>query len=51
MPSYSVAAAPFGLNTIAGVVSYLEEKGVGIEFGNATIPIVSGAILFDLGIM
>lgn len=41
----------FGLNTIAGVVSHLEEKGVGIEFGNATIPIVSGAILFDLGIV
>ena len=41
----------FGLNTISGVVSYLEEKGVGIEFGNATIPIVSGAILFDLGIV
>ncbi|MYH12910.1 MAG: P1 family peptidase [Rhodothermaceae bacterium] len=41
----------FGLNSVAGVVSYLEEKGVGIEFGNATIPIVSGAILFDLGIV
>ena len=41
----------FGLNAVAGVVSYLEEKGVGIEFGNATIPIVSGAILFDLGIV
>ena len=41
----------FGLNTISGVVSYLEEKGVGIKFGNATIPIVSGAILFDLGIV
>ena len=41
----------FGLNSIAGVVGYLEEKGVGIEFGNATIPIVSGAILFDLGIV
>lgn len=41
----------FGLNTISGVVSYLEEKGVGIEFGNATIPIVSGAILFDLGLI
>lgn len=41
----------FGLNTIAGVVSYLEEKGIGIEFGNATIPIVSGAILFDLGLV
>ena len=41
----------FGLSAIAGVVSYLEEKGVGIEFGNATIPIVSGAILFDLGLV
>ncbi len=41
----------FGLNTVAGVVSYLEEKGIGIEFGNATIPIVSGAILFDLGLV
>ena len=41
----------FGLNSIAGVVGYLEEKGVGIEFGNATIPIVSGAILFDLGLV
>ena len=41
----------FGLNAVSGVVSYLEEKGVGIEFGNATIPIVSGAILFDLGLV
>ena len=41
----------FGLNAVAGVVSYLEEKGIGIEFGNATIPIVSGAILFDLGLV
>ena len=36
-------------HSFAGVVGYLEEKGIGIEFGNATIPIVSGAILFDLG--
>lgn len=41
----------FGLNAVSGVMSYLEEKGVGIEFGNATIPIVSGAILFDLGLV
>ena len=41
----------FGLNAVSGVVNYLEEKGVGIEFGNATIPIVSGAILFDLGLV
>ena len=41
----------FGLNTVAGVVSHLEEKGVGFEFGNATVPIVCGAILFDLGLV
>ena len=41
----------FGLNTVAGVTGYLEERGVGIEFGNATIPIVCGAILFDLGLV
>ncbi len=41
----------FGLNTVAGVVNYLEEKGVGFEFGNATVPIVCGAILFDLGLL
>ena len=41
----------FGLNAVSGVVSYLEERSVGIEFGNATIPIVCGAILFDLGLV
>ncbi len=40
----------FGLNAVSGVVGYLEERGVGIEFGSATIPIVCGAILFDLGL-
>ena len=41
----------FGLAAATGVVDYLEEKGVGIEFGNATIPIVPAAILFDLGLV
>ncbi len=41
----------FGLAAATGVVDYLEEKGVGIEFGNATIPIVPAAILFDLGLI
>ncbi|MCE2457697.1 MAG: P1 family peptidase [Dehalococcoidia bacterium] len=41
----------FGLAAATGVVEYLEEKGVGIEFGNATIPIVPAAILFDLGMV
>ena len=41
----------FGLAAATGVVEYLEEKGVGIEFGNVTIPIVPAAILFDLGLV
>ena len=41
----------FGLAAATGVVEHLEEKGVGIEFGNATIPIVPAAILFDLGLI
>ena len=41
----------FGLAAATGVVEYLEEKGVGIEFGSATIPIVPAAILFDLGLV
>ena len=41
----------FGLAAATGVVEYLEEKGVGIEFGHTRIPIVPAAILFDLGIV
>ena len=41
----------FGLAAATGVVEHLEERGIGIEFGNATIPIVPAAILFDLGLV
>ena len=41
----------FGLEAAGGVVRYLEERGVGIEFGGFTIPIVPAAILFDLGVV
>ena len=41
----------FGLAAATGVVDYLEERGVGIEFGGARIPIVPAAILFDLGLV
>ena len=40
----------FGLATNDGVRRYLEERGIGIRFGGQTIPIVTGAILFDLSI-
>src|ERR1700722_15874793 len=40
----------FGLEAASGVRRFLEHKGVGFRFGNATIPIVTCGILFDLGI-
>ncbi len=41
----------FGLAAATGVVRHLEEKGIGLRFGGATIPIVPAAILFDLGLV
>lgn len=41
----------FGLDAASGVVHYLEERGGGLKFGGATIPIVPSAILFDLGLV
>ena len=40
----------FGLDSAAGVVRYLEEKGIGFDVGVARVPIVPAAILFDLGL-
>jgi L-aminopeptidase/D-esterase-like protein len=40
----------FGLDTASGVMKYLESKNIGFNTGVAKIPIVPGAILFDLGI-
>ena len=41
----------FGLDAAAGVVRYLEEQGIGLPVGPALVPIVSAAILFDLGLI
>jgi L-aminopeptidase/D-esterase-like protein len=41
----------FGLDAAAGVMRYLEERGVGFRVGSAVIPIVPAAILFDLGVI
>lgn len=40
----------FGLDAAAGVMRYLEERGIGFDVGMTKVPIVPGAILFDLGI-
>jgi L-aminopeptidase/D-esterase-like protein len=40
----------FGLDAAAGVMTYLEERGIGFDVGVARVPIVCGAALFDLAI-
>lgn len=38
----------FGLDAAAGVMEYLEERGVGFDVVVTKVPIVAGAVLFDL---
>ena len=38
----------FGLESTCGVSKYLEEKNIGFDVGVAKVPIVVGAVLFDL---
>ena len=40
----------FGLETTCGVRNFLEKRGIGYDTTVARVPIVPGAILFDLGI-
>lgn len=40
----------FGLESTCGVSRYLEKKGIGFDVGVAKVPIVTGAVLFDLGV-
>src|SRR5580700_2751110 len=40
----------FGLEASAGVRRILERRGIGFNTGDARVPIVPGAILYDLGI-
>lgn len=38
----------FGLDAAAGVMEYLEERRIGFDVGVTRVPIVCGAVLFDL---
>lgn len=38
----------FGLDAAAGVMAALAERGIGFPVGDALVPIVPGAVLFDL---
>ncbi|MGC4193224.1 MAG: P1 family peptidase, partial [Thermomicrobiales bacterium] len=38
----------FGLRTADGVMDALKDRGRGIPFGSMTVPLVAGAVIFDL---
>ncbi len=40
----------FGLNAAAGVMRFLWERGIGYDAGVAKVPIVPGAVIFDLAL-
>ncbi len=40
----------YGLEAAAGVMAWLEERGAGFETAVARVPIVPGAVIFDLGV-
>ncbi|NLO90283.1 MAG: P1 family peptidase [Clostridia bacterium] len=40
----------FGLDAASGVMQYLEERSIGFDTGVAKVPIVVGAVLYDLQI-
>jgi len=40
----------FGLDAAGGVMRWLDEQGIGLDVGVARVPIVPGAVLFDLNV-
>jgi L-aminopeptidase/D-esterase-like protein len=47
---FLAGGSAFGLDAAAGVMQYLEERGIGFDVQVTRVPIVCGAVLFDLGI-
>jgi len=45
---FLTGGSAFGLPSAAGVMRYLEERGIGYDAGVTKIPIVPGAVIFDL---
>jgi L-aminopeptidase/D-esterase-like protein len=39
----------FGLEAAAGVMRFLRERGLGFDAGGVKVPIVPGAVIFDIG--
>ncbi|HUS81735.1 MAG TPA: P1 family peptidase [Dehalococcoidia bacterium] len=47
---FLTGGSAFGLDVGSGIMRYLEERRIGFAYGGATVPIVCGAVLFDLNI-
>ncbi|MCC5912084.1 MAG: P1 family peptidase [Clostridiaceae bacterium] len=47
---FLTGGSAFGLDVGGGVMEYLEERNVGFDVGVTKVPIVTGAVLFDLTI-
>lgn len=47
---YLSGGSAFGLDGASGVMRYLEERDIGFDTGVAKVPIVPGAVIFDLSI-
>lgn len=45
---FLTGGSAFGLSVGDGIMEYLEEQGIGYDTGVARVPIVPGAVLFDL---
>ena len=47
---FLTGGSAFGLDAAAGVMHYLETRGVGFPAGHSRVPIVPGAVIFDLNV-
>jgi len=45
---YLGGGSAYGLDGASGVMRYLDEKAIGFDVGVCTVPIVPGAVIFDL---
>ncbi|EFK11298.1 peptidase family T4 [delta proteobacterium NaphS2] len=47
---FLAGGSAFGLDAGAGIMQYLEEKGIGFDVQVTRVPVVCGAVLFDLAL-
>jgi L-aminopeptidase/D-esterase-like protein len=48
--AFLTGGSAFGLDVGSGMMRYLEEHGIGFPYGGSVVPIVCGAVLFDLNV-